>query len=70
MCRYRTEAEQLMAAIAADRPLLGRRLDEVLTWHRPTCSSGCYCEPASREHKWGLALETIHFALAGREKNA
>jgi hypothetical protein len=68
MCRYRTEAETLMAAIAADKPLLGRRLDEVLAWQRPSCSSGCYCEPASREHKWGLALETIHFALAERER--
>ena len=26
--------------------------------------AGCYCEPASRKHKWGLVLETIHFALA------
>ena len=67
MCRYRTEADRLMAAIAADKPLLGRRLDEVLTWQRPVCSAGCYCEPASREHKWGLALETVHFALAERE---
>jgi hypothetical protein len=68
MCKYRTEADQLMAAIAADKPLLGRRLDEVLTWQRPSCSAGCYCEPASREHKWGLVLETIHYALAQREK--
>lgn len=67
MCKYRTDADRLMAAIAADRPLLGRRLDEVLTWQRQSCSAGCYCEPASREHKWGLVLETIHFALAGRE---
>jgi hypothetical protein len=69
MCRYRTDAEWLMAAIAADRPLLGRRLDEVLSWKRPFCSAGCYCEPASREHKWGLVLETVHFALAEREES-
>jgi hypothetical protein len=27
-------------------------------------SAGCYCEPNSRTYKWGLVLETIHFALA------
>jgi hypothetical protein len=26
--------------------------------------AGCYCEPAGRKYKWGLVLETIHFALA------
>jgi hypothetical protein len=26
--------------------------------------AGCYCEPDSRQHKWGLVLETIHYALA------
>jgi hypothetical protein len=67
MCKHRTEADKLMAAIAADKPLLGRRLDEVLEWRRDACAAGCYCEPASREHKWGLVLETIHYALAQRE---
>jgi hypothetical protein len=70
MCKYRTGPEDLMASIAAERPLLGRRLDEVLTWRRAVCSTGCYCEPASREHKWGLVLETIHYALAEREEKA
>jgi hypothetical protein len=67
MCKYLSGAAPLMAAIAAEKPLLGRRLDEVLTWKRDICSAGCYCEPASREHKWGLVLETIHYALAQRE---
>ena len=49
-------------------PLLGRRLDEVLTWQRPVCSARVLLRGGqSREHKWGLALETIHFALAERE---
>jgi hypothetical protein len=29
-----------------------------------SASAGCYCEPESRLHKWGLVLETIHYALA------
>lgn len=68
MCKYRTDAEQLMAEIGSEKPLLGRRLDEVLTWKRAVCSAGCYCDSASREHKWGLVLETIHYALAQREE--
>jgi hypothetical protein len=64
MCRYRTNAAHLMEAIAHEKPLLGRPLDEVLRWSRPRTSAGCYCEPDSREHKWGLVLETIHYALA------
>ncbi len=28
----------------------------------------CYCEAESRAHKWGLVLETIHFALARLER--
>jgi hypothetical protein len=33
-------------------------------WTRPASPAGCYCEPDSRLHKWGLVLETIHYALA------
>jgi hypothetical protein len=67
MCRYKEDGEALLAAIASEKPLLGRRLDEVLGWARPASGAGCYCEPASREHKWGLALETIHYALARQD---
>jgi hypothetical protein len=64
MCRYMSNREHLMVAIDREKPLSGQPLNDVLTWTRPTCAAGCYCEPDSREHKWGLVLETIHFALA------
>ena len=63
-CAYLNDADGLMQEIAAERPLLGRPLDDVLTWNRPTASAGCPCTADSRAHKWGLALEAIHFALA------
>jgi hypothetical protein len=66
MCGYVERREQLMSAIAQDNPLLGRRLDEVLTWQRSTFAPGCYCEEDSRQHKWGLVLETIHYALSNK----
>jgi hypothetical protein len=67
MCQYLTSGEALIAAIGREKPLLGRPLNDVLSWQRPVCSTGCYCEPASREHKWGLVLETIHYALVQQE---
>jgi hypothetical protein len=56
-----------MDGIDREKPLSGERLDAVLSWQRIPNSAGCYCEPASRDHKWGLVLETIHYALVQRE---
>jgi len=64
MCAYSTDAAAFTAAIAREQPLLGRPLNDVLEWTRASLPSGCLCEAAGRLHKWGLALETIHFALA------
>jgi hypothetical protein len=63
-CAYLNDADGLMQEIAAERPLLGRSLHDVLAWNRPAVSAGCPCTADSRAHKWGLALEAIHFALA------
>lgn len=67
MCEYIVDGERLMRAVTADQPLLGRPLEAVIGWRRGDSAAGCYCEAASREHKWGLALETLHYALARRE---
>ena len=64
MCRYISDREQLVASIGHERPLHGQPLDEVVRWARPSSPAGCYCDAESRLHKWGLVLETIHYALA------
>lgn len=64
MCRYISDREPLMASIATERPLHRQPLDEVIRWTRPSSPAGCYCEAESRQHKWGLVLETIHYALS------
>jgi hypothetical protein len=66
MCAYLSDPETLMEEIASEKPLLGQPLNEVLNWTRPSAPSGCYCTADTRAHKWGLALEAIHFALAQR----
>jgi hypothetical protein len=65
MCQYLADPGPLMDSIGREKPLLGQPLDDVLTWRRASTGTGCYCDAASREHKWGLALETIHYALHG-----
>jgi hypothetical protein len=67
MCAYLSDREGLMKAISTEKPLLGRPLNDVLAWTRTAAPSGCYCTADSRAHKWGLALEAIHYALAHRE---
>lgn len=64
MCAYLNDPAGLMDAIAGEKPLLGRPLDAVLDWRRSSAPAGCFCTGESRTHKWGLALEAIHFALA------
>jgi hypothetical protein len=68
MCRYTSDPKLLMSAIANEKPLLGRPLNDVLSWRPPRGTAGCYCEAADRTHKWRLVLETIHFALVRKER--
>jgi hypothetical protein len=67
MCEYIRD-HHLLETIAAEQPLVGRPLADVLAWDRPAMGPACYCEPDARRHKWGLVLETIHFALTHREE--
>jgi hypothetical protein len=68
MCEYLNNAKLLDQMIENEKPLLGRPLNEVLVWKRPFSPSGCFCDSLSRQHKWGLVLEVIHYALMQDEK--
>lgn len=68
MCEYLKGPVGLMGAIEVEKPLRGDRLNAVLKWQRKPSAAGCYCEKASRDHKWGLVLETIHYALVQEEQ--
>jgi hypothetical protein len=67
MCVYLREGDALVERIAQERPLAGQPLDGVLGWKRPLMGAGCYCDATSRAHKWGLVLETLHYALSREE---
>jgi hypothetical protein len=64
MCEYLKDPEGFMRQVEAEKPLLGCPLNEVLAWKRSSNPAGCNCEAGSREHKWGIVFEVIHFALA------
>lgn len=66
MCEYIKNAATLMHQIEQEKPMLGKSLVEVVGYSWPSMPEGCYCKQESRMHKWGLVLQTIHFALAHR----
>ena len=68
MCQYIENPDQIMSAIGTEAPLHGERLNAVLSWKREPSAAGCFCEAASRHHKWGLVLETLHYALVQRDQ--
>ena len=59
MCAYLTDAPVLMAEIAAEKPVLGRPLDDVLTWTR--APAPLVQDPISGE----LAMHTIAATFPG-----
>jgi hypothetical protein len=69
-CEYLSDAKSHMRSIANEKPLLGKPLNAVLAWKRSYNPSGCNCDSARREHKWGLVFEVIHYALVQREKES
>lgn len=68
MCQYIEHPDSLMKALSGEMPLVGKSLNEVLKWEREYNPSACYCQPSSRDHKWGLVLEVLHYAIVQHEK--
>jgi hypothetical protein len=66
MCRYIENPTSMMSDLADEKPLLGKPLNDILEWKREYNPSACYCRPVSREHKWGLVFEVLHYALVQR----
>ena len=67
MCEYAKDPAELMKTIENEKPLLGKPLNDILTWKRKYNPEGCFCKPDSREHKWGLVFEVLHYKLVEYE---
>ena len=68
MCDYISEGNSLMKKINSEKPLLDKPLNEVLKWERNYNPEGCYCKHDSRQHKWGIVFEVLHYTLVKYEK--
>ena len=67
MCEYINDPELIMHNIEIEKPLIGKSINDILNWQHRFSPEGCYCKPESREHKWGLVLEVLHYALVQYE---
>ena len=64
MCEFLDKGDAFIQSIINERPLVGKQLEDAISWEREFNPSGCFCDSASRQHKWGLVFEVLHYALA------
>jgi hypothetical protein len=62
-CLYLSDPDALQAGMAAKPPLEGQLIDDALHWSPDVSPAGCLCLQSSRDHKWRIVLQTIHYAL-------
>ncbi len=67
MCEYLRNPKELINNIENEKPQFGKPLNEILNWERQFSPDGCYCRAESRNHKWGLAFEVLHYTLVQYE---
>ena len=63
MCSYLADAEDILEKIRQAPALPGRSLGKVLEWTPPSSPAGCLCSQSSRDHKWRIVLQTLHYSL-------
>jgi len=63
MCSYLADAEAILEKIGQPPALPGRSLGKVLEWTPPSSPAGCLCSQSSRDHKWRIVLQTLHYSL-------
>ena len=43
--------------------LTGQTLGQALAWNPVVEPAGCLCRQPARDHKWKIALQTMHYKL-------
>ena len=69
MCEYSVFDNGVMNEIEFEKPLIGKPLNEILAWKRNYNPEGCYCKKESRDYKWGIVFEVLHYKLVQNEIN-
>ncbi|SVD82457.1 uncharacterized protein METZ01_LOCUS435311, partial [marine metagenome] len=63
MCAYLQDAGAIMEKIRVPPALPDSSLAKVLEWNPPVSPAGCLCAQSSRDHKWRIVLQTLHYSL-------
>jgi len=64
MCEYQKRGEEFFVELQQSPTFCGRTLEEILAEPVPINPAGCFCTEPMINHKWRLALATVHHALS------
>ena len=68
MCSYLQDPEAIMEKIRVPPALPGSSLAKVLEWSPQVSPAGCLCAQSSRDHKWRIVLQTLHYSLLNESR--
>ena len=63
MCEYQKRGAALFRQLQQSPSFCGKSLEEILAAPTPLNPAGCFCTEPMVNHKWRLALSTVHYAL-------
>lgn len=63
MCAYQDRGREFIEGLQSSPSFCGQTLEEALNQPVPTNPAGCFCTPPMVNHKWRLALSTLHYVL-------
>ena len=67
MCAFRDRGQVFLDGLRTAPWFCGQTLEEALSRSVPTNPAGCLCTEPMVNHKWRLALCTLHYALNHQE---
>jgi hypothetical protein len=67
MCEYQQRGEEFFRQLQQPPAFCGRPLEEILAAPASLNPAGCFCTEPMVNHKWRLALSTVHYALEQEE---
>jgi hypothetical protein len=68
MCSYLQDAEAILEKIRVPPALHDSSLAKVLEWSPQASPAGCLCAQSSRDHKWRIVLQTLHYSLLNESR--
>ena len=67
MCSYIDNPEVFAKTMVEAPDLIKWTLDRLLDWDPEISPAGCLCHDSHRNHKWKVALQTLHYGLMRHE---